>query len=273
MTTSLKSHDELHTTNRPVNDPVQPVPLPAAISNGNPPGRRHLIHGRFSRSLAYSGTFLVLMGGIGIGHGGVALILIGALIALPFLAETRERRRSHQQDLTDAATLRAEARSGRAIEAIEPVALRAEGLELRADEACLIDGCPVEVLSFYADQPIHTNSVFWIFGGPLAFLGSVLGNFMLWGRNKKRQQDAAPHWRDPEPARLWVTSQRYILHGLAGNRSWIQLPFERILLAKPEDDGIVIVPHDAPNEPMKLKLTNPQSHYELLRHIAHPPAA
>ena len=248
----------------------QGIRPPPAITDGRVPGGRlRLVRGSLARALGYVGAFFVVAGVVEIAHGGVPPIVIGALMGVPLIREQLDRRKSHRQDLADAATLRKALGTGQSPEAIEPLKLRAEGQHLDPGEACYVDGCPVQVLSFYGDFEVQTRGFFWFFGGPLAFLGSLIGNLLLHDWNKKRRRNAAPRWRDPEPALLWATSTRYIVHGLTGNRSWVQLPFNRMLRTQAESDGIVLILADAPNLPMKLKSANPAWHYALLQHLSH----
>ncbi len=205
------------------------------------------------------GVSLVALGLIAIAHGGIALIAIGALLCAPRAYALIVAASLRREDRAAASALRARLASGGLPPAIEPRALCAEGVDVDPGEVCYLDGAPIEILSFYGD-PYVKQSIFAVFlGGPFAWVATMTAWLLVHEGNKRRAKKAKPYWRDPEPAKLWITSQRLILHGLAGARSWVQLRYEHIVQADAESGGLVLSLVEGPRPLIKIRLAHPTS--------------
>jgi hypothetical protein len=200
---------------------------------------------------------------------GVAWAVVGALLVIPFVRDRIATQEAERQDLADSAALRQELASGVRLVPVEPATRHACGRQLDLGEACLVDAVPVEVVSFYGDPAVIRQGVFVAWGSPLAWAATIFANLAFWQGRKNQERKAAARWRDPEAARLCVTTKRYFLSGLTEERSSIDIPWERISQFALEGDGIVIVLTDAPQRPIKVKSDNPAWHYALVQHLAH----
>jgi hypothetical protein len=242
------------------NEPGVPTPVDRLAAIDVSPPRGELGYGRRPGGRIFTvGVSLLALGLIAIAHGGVALIALGALLCAPRAYALIVASGLRSEDRAAAAACCARLASGGVPPAVEPLALRAEGLDLDQGEVCYLDGAPVEVLSYYGD-PYVKQSIFGVFlGGPVAWVATMTTWLLVHERNKRRAKKAKPHWRDPEPAKLWITSQRLMLHGLAGGRSWVQLRYEHIVQADAESGGLVLSLVEGPRPLMKISLAHPTS--------------
>jgi len=229
------------------------------------PARPRMIHGKTAWVLFRIGLLLMVGGALAMSHNGAGLLAVGALMAVPFIRERLDQRNANRQDLADAAELRAALASGMALQPLEPAMLTAGGQQLEPEEESFIDGSPVEVMSYYGDPLIKRRGFFLFFGGPLAWAATAVGNVWLMRSNKQLAKKASPRWRDPEAAQLWITSERLILHGLTGKRSWVQIRYQDIPQAQLEGDGIVLSLSMGPETLMKIRMPGPAWHYALIR--------
>jgi hypothetical protein len=223
--------------------------------------------GGFVGLLAALGALMVWRGFFHSPHND-AQGLLGLLFMYPWLHSGDKERKAHEQDLANADDLRTELRSGVLPAPVPPDDLRAAGQQLGAGETCFVDGAPVEVAVFYGVPVVRNRRFLFAWGGPLAWAFSIFATLGMYSHSKRVEREAAPQWRDPESGRLWVTNRRCLVHGVGGNRAWIEIPWGRIVDLALEDDGVAMTLADAPERPIKLKVAGPAWHYVLVRYLA-----
>ena len=148
---------------------------------------------------------------------------------------------------------------------VQPEALNAAGMRLEPGEVCLVDGADVELMQWYGDPVVLTRRFFFLWGSPLAWMVSILGMFGSWQHNRKKSKKAAPRWRDPERAQLWVTDRRFLLHGRTGNQSWVQIRWGSVRQSLLDGDGVVLLLDEWEHLPMKIRTAAPAWLFVLYR--------
>jgi hypothetical protein len=241
-------------------EPMTLTPADGAVAiDASPPASESVGGRQPGRRMFGLGMLMIVLGLVAIAHGGVALIAIGALLSARRTYALIIASRVRSGDRTAAAAFQARLASGALPPAVEPLTLHREGVDLDPSEVCYLDGAPVEILSFYGDPYVKQSVMAVFFGGPLAWFATITAWLLVHEANKRRARRAKPYWRDPAAAQLWVTSRRLMLHGLAGNRSWVQLRFEHIVQADPENGGLVLSAVEGPRPLMKIRLAHPTS--------------
>lgn len=232
-----------------------------------PPYPHNVLHGRLAKGLVKGGSLLALAGMASITNGGAGLLVVGVLLMIPFLLGRLEQSSTHHRDLADASELRASFAEGELPGPVGPLKLYEDGGHLDPGEECLIDGARVEALVFYGDPIVLRRGFFVAWGSPLAWLASIIGFVLMRDMNRKAAKKAAPQWRDPVAAHLWVTDKRLIVHGRDDPRSSTELPFEELDQMRLDGDGIVLRLRSAPDKPLKLRLAHPAWYHALIQRI------
>jgi hypothetical protein len=208
---------------------------------------------RLVRKVTISGVILVVVGfGAAASPSGVMFLLLGLALVAATTVLRIHYRSLRRQDRAAARELARALRQGRRPTPVEPFALRQRGQTLESGENCYLDQHKAECLQWYGEAIARQNRLFLAWGSPLAWALSITATLMFWSHDRKRAKAAAPAWRDPEPAHVWVTDRRFIIHGESGNRSWVQIRWENISNIWLESDGLVLILDGFP--PMKLRM-------------------
>jgi len=209
---------------------------------------------RATRLCAQIGLVVLVVGAGSINRpDGVLFVLIGAgLLAIYAWMRVRSSQ-VHRQDVDAGRYLADSLRSGNRPSPVVPEALGAAGVRLEPGETCFVDGAKVEIMQWYGDPVVLTRRFFFVWGSPLAWTFSILAIFGSWQHNRKKAKKAAPRWRDPEDAQLWVTDRRFLLHGRSGNQSWVQIRWQSIHQALLDKDGVVLLLDENEHRPMKIR--------------------
>ncbi len=210
-------------------------------------------YGRIVRKVSMSGFILVFVGfGAAASPSGVMFLLLGLALVAATTALRIHYRSLRRRDHAAARELAEALRQGRRPAPVGAVALRERGQTLESGENCYLDQHKAECLQWYGEAIARQNRLFLAWGSPLAWVLSITATLMFWSHDRKRAKAAAPAWRDPEPAHVWVTDRRFIIHGESGNRSWVQIRWEHISHMSLESDGLILVLDGFP--PMKLRM-------------------
>ncbi len=227
---------------------------------------------RFStlRWLRWSGRIglvCVVIGADSVTHGDALILVIGLVLAsvyLYFRIKDLSHRRTGRQE---ARSLADSLRRRQMPAPIAAKAFEACGYSLEPGERCFLDGVDAEVVGWYGDPYLAQRRVFVAWGSPLAIGMSVFATTLFWRQNRKRQKKAAPRWRNPSPAQLWLTDRGFLLHGTKGERSWIRWPWTSIQQCWLERDGIALILTDN-SPPVKLRFAEASWAYVLSRFSA-----
>ncbi|HUY09194.1 MAG TPA: hypothetical protein VMW80_07050 [Candidatus Dormibacteraeota bacterium] len=196
----------------------------------------------------------------------VALV-VGVVCLAPWAVARWNFTQVRRSDLASAAALGQELRAHQVPTPVTPTRLSPEDNHLEPGEQLYVDGVKAQFLSFYGDPVVIQSGMFIAIGSPIAWAFTIIGNLMFWSHARKKRKAAAPRWRDPEPAQVWVTDRRFIVHALKGGQSWLQLRYETLGPSALDRDGIVL---QIPNEPLpaKLRVRAPGVIYVLYRYFA-----
>jgi hypothetical protein len=226
---------------------------------------------KWRRRLRNVGVFCMTLALISFGGSGVAgsvfLFVFGAAMFLPWASAKWQAIETRHEDLALATQLGTSLHSDQLPSPVSTPQLAAHHQVLEPGEVCYIDGAPATLYSFYGDPTVIRRGAILAFGSPLAWGVTIIGNLMFWSHGRKEQKKAAPRWRDPEPAQLWVTDRRLVLHGLKGNQAWVQLRYENLGFPLLEKNGVVLhLPELA--TPAKIRLRAPVTVYVLCRYLS-----
>lgn len=194
-------------------------------------------------------------------------LVIGLVCLAPWASARWNFTQVRRSDLAAAAALGQDLRAHQVPMAVTPRRLSSEDNHLEPGEQLYVDGVKAQFLSFYGDPVVIQSGMFLAIGSPIAWAFTIIGNLMFWSHARKKRRAAAPRWRDPEPAQVWVTDRRFIVHGLKGGQSWLQLRFGDMGPSALDRDGIIL---QIPNEPLpaKLRVRAPGVIYVLYRYFA-----
>jgi len=196
---------------------------------------------------------------------GVLFVVVGVGLLALYGWMRAAASRARLRDIDAARQLAGRFQAGQWLVPIPPVVLAAVGIQLEAGENCFIDGADVEVLQWYGDPVVLTRRFFFVWGSPLAWMVSILAMFGFWQHNRKKAKKAAPRWREPERAQLWVTDRRFLLHGRTGNQSWVQIRWPSIRQSSLDKDGVVLLLDEHEHRPMKIRTRAPAWLFVLYR--------
>jgi hypothetical protein len=210
-------------------------------------------YGRIVRKMTISGAILVFIGiAAATSPSGVMFLLLGLALVVATTALRIHYRSLRRQDQVAARGLAETLRQGRRPTPVDAVALQERGQTLESGENCYLDQQKAECLQWYGEAIARQRRLFLACGSPLAWVLSITATLMFWSHDRKQAKAAAPAWRDPEPANVWVTDRRFIIHGESGNRSWVQIRWEHISRMWLESDGVVLILDGFPA--MKLRM-------------------
>lgn len=198
---------------------------------------------------------------------GVLYILIGAAMVLVYLAARYRDRRAIHEDRVFARARARQLEHGTLPEAV-PDGLGRVGIALEPGETCHVADADVEVVHWYGDPVVLTRPVFFLWGSPLAWFATGMGFFINHRRNRKKLKRAAPRWRDPERACLWLTDRRFVLCDRRGhNRA--QVRWASIRHASLQRDGIVLLLDGQSNRPMRIRTSAAASLFVVFWYSTH----
>lgn len=207
---------------------------------------------RWLRWTGRIGLIFVVVGAEAVSNGDASILAVGLVLVSIYLF-FRINDLSHRRSGRRAACALADSLRQRQMPApIAPKAFEASGYSLEPGEICYLDGVDAELVGWYGDPHLVQRRVFLAWGSPLAIGMSVFATTFFWRRNRKQQKKAAPRWRNPSPAHLWLTDRGFVLHGKKKDQSWIRWPWTSIRQCWLERDGIaLILTDDSP--PVKLR--------------------
>lgn len=184
---------------------------------------------------------------------GVLFVLIGALLVVVYMAARFRELSARGEGRSRARQLAQDLRSGHVPAPVTPTGLSEARISLEPSESCFVAGAGVEIVQWYGDPVLLTRPMFFVWGSPLAWFATGMGLFIHSRRNRKRAKKAAPRWRDPERATLWLTDRRLLMHGGQHGDTWVQIRWPSIRHAALERDGIVMVLDEHTQRPMKIR--------------------
>jgi hypothetical protein len=227
--------------------------------------------GKARRVLRNIGIFCLVLGALGLGSqglsGSLVLFVLGIGFLVPWAIAKRETLEARRDDVALAAQVSSGVASAQLPVPVDTPRLAAHNQSLEPGETCYVDGAPAMLFSFYGDSTVVRRGFVFAMGSPLGWGITIIGNLMLWSRRRTALKRAAPRWRDPEPAQLWVTDRRFVIHGLTGSQAWVQLRYENVGLPSLEKDGIIFQLPEL-NTPAKLRLRAPATVYVLFRYLS-----
>lgn len=231
---------------------VQANPVRSGTDPGSPVPFLRFSTSRWLHWATLAGIVLVAIGADAVTRGD-ALWLIAGIVVLAISLSLRLNDLAHRR--SDRRAARALAKSLRRRELPTPVApeaFEACGYRLEPGEICFLDGIDAELLGWYGNPYLARRRIVLAWGSPLAVGLSVFATFFFWRRNRKHQKKAAPRWRNPSPAHLWLTDRGFLLHGKKQQRSWICWRWSSIRACWLQRDGIAIILDDNV-PPVKLR--------------------
>ncbi len=223
------------------------------------------------RILRNIGIICIALGLISTKSEGVAgtlfLLALGIAFLSPWALAKWQSLETRQEDLELAAQMSTGFQSERTPSPVNTPRLESHHQCLEPGESCYVDGAPATLYSFYGDPVLVQRGFFLAFGSPLAWAMTIIGNLMFWSHRRKKEKKAAARWRDPEPAQLWVTDRRFVLHALKGNQAWVQLRYDDVGFPLLEKDGIIFQLPEL-ELPVKVRLRSPATVYVLFRYLS-----
>jgi hypothetical protein len=175
---------------------------------------------RVTRIVGQVGAVVLVVGAASVTKtDGVLFVLVGAALVVVYIVTRFKDAGARREGRRAARQLAANLAAGQRPMAVAPAGLSEGGVPLEPGETCVVAGAPVEIVQWYGDPVVLTRPMFFVWGSPLAWSVTAM-SFMLHARgNRKRAKKAAPRWRDPERARLWLTDRRFLLLSGRGGRS------------------------------------------------------